>query len=480
MITISGVPNSTRKPGVYGDINTKAAKMGLPTTTDRVLIIATQGDDATVTEATPTQVYSKSEARTLFGAGSPAALMVQAMLECNPYINELWVCPLDPAASTVAAAGTIAFAASGLTAGTLTVYIGRHAVTVGVTDDDTATTVAAAVVAAVNAQTWLPVEASNSTYTVTLTNKVGGTSGNKWVLAADYTGSGLTATVTQPSSGATDPDIQDALDAVVQEWFDIIVSEWSTATPLDALIAHLDLVSGPLEQRPGVGVAGYVGTVSGCTTITSARNSGRLTVGYMRGTRTHPMEIAAGYAGLIVSEEDRARPLNTLELSVGEAPDTLSNRLSRTEIESLLLNGAAPFNADNQGVVRLERSITTYVENEAGDADDTLLDLQTIRVLDYVRYAVATRLRAELARSKVADQARTPNTTDPDKVRSLILGVLYQLQDTLGYVEKVDDHKDRLVVERSELSPNRLNAQIPADIVDGLHVVAFSVDLILA
>lgn len=476
-ITVDTVPAGTRKPGAYLDISTNGAKIGLPSTAVRVMLIGTQLG-GTATAEVPVQVSSYAEARALFGDGTPLTLMVKAILEQNPNLSALYATPLAEAASSVAASGTIAFSVSGLTAGTLYVYIGRHVVRLGVTASDTASTIATALAAAVEANAELPVSGSSSTSTVTLANKVKGTQGNKWVWYVDYTGSGLTATVTQPTSGATDADIQDALDAIKPDQWDLIVAEWNDATSLDALVDHLDLVAGPMELRPGCGVTAFVGSVSSASTLASGRNSGRLTCGYMRGTRTHPMEMAAAYAGLIAAESDVARPLNGLELAVGVIPDTLTNRLTRTEQETLLLNGVAPFEVVGSQV-QLVRSVSTYVTDASSSADDTLLDLQTIRTLDYVRYVCRTRVRSELARVKIADSATGPNTTDPDKIRSLLLGVLHELEAG-GYVENVSAWKDRLVVERDPGNVNRVNAAIPADIVDGLHVFAGSIDLILS
>ncbi|HND34955.1 MAG TPA: phage tail sheath C-terminal domain-containing protein, partial [Myxococcota bacterium] len=142
-------------------------------------------------------------------------------------------------------------------------------------------------------------------------------------------------------------------------------------------------------------------------------------------------------------------------------------------------NGLAPLMVGAAGEVQVVRSVTTYTLDTYGSADDTLLDIQTIRVLDYVRYAVRVKLQQKLGRAKIADLAVTPNTTDPDKIRAMILGVLLQCQNDLGYLERVEEHADRLVVERDGSSPGRVNASIPADIVDGLHVMAATIDLIL-
>lgn len=478
-VSVSSVPSTTRKPGVYLEINTAAAKAGLPSTPVRALVLGVMIAAGTADALELVQVFDKSTAKTYFGAGSPLAIMIEEFLEQNPYISELWVCPQAEEAAGVAAVGTLSMAVASLTAGTLTVWIGRRSVRVGIAATDTADLVAAAVEAALDENTDLPFTAAVVGPLVTVTCKAKGTAGNSWVLRTEYTGTGLTVTLVQPATGATDPVVTGALDLAVPETWDILVSQYNDAANLALIKAHLTLVSGPMEQRPGVAIWGITGTLGTNTTLASGVNSGRMAGFYLRGTRSHPMEIAATVAAAIAGESDLARPLNFVALPRLLPPDLSSNRLTRTEQESCLNNGLAPLMVGAGNEVQIVRTITNYVVNAFDAADDTLLDLQTIRVLDYTRYAVRTKVQLECGRAKLADTAVTANTTDPDKIRSVILGVLMLEQTSLGYLENVEEHKDRLVVERDDNVPTRVNASIPADIVDGLHVFAGSIDLIL-
>lgn len=480
-ISISQVPPGTRTPGAFTNLTTSGAHTGLASQPDKLLLIGTKTASGTATAASPTQVYSVAEARTLFGSGSPPALMVAAALAQNPQISELWVCALSEHGSGVAAAGTLTITSSGLTAGVLTVYIGRFSVQISVAAADTNGTIASNIEAALDDDTSLPFTASVATNVVTLTAVTKGTQGNDWTFASHYTGSGLTVTIVQPVNGATNPTLSTALQAVLSQQYDLIVMEYNDSTSLDALITHLDDVSGAMEQRPGIGICGVAGdsSLSTATTLSSGRNSERLGLVYLRGTRTHPMELGAAVAAAFTAEPDRARPLNRVVIDVAEPPDTLSDRLSRAEQQSALSNGLMPLQVVG-GDVQIVRSVSTYVTDSFGAADDTLLDLQTIRVLDAVRAAVNTAFRATFAQVKIADNAVTPNTTDPAKIRGVVLGVLRRLQDELGYLENVEAHSSRLVVERDGSDPGRVNISIPADIVDGLHVLASDIQLILS
>jgi phage tail sheath gpL-like len=88
-----------------------------------------------------------------------------------------------------------------------------------------------------------------------------------------------------------------------------------------------------------------------------------------------------------------------------------------------------------------------------------------------VRKACRERISLRFPRDKLS--ARTP-----DKVRSELLDVLYKLEE-LEIVENVELWKSQLIVERDLQDPNRLNAKIPADVVNGLHVFAGRIDLYL-
>jgi len=480
-VVISSVPPSTRKPGTYLEINTRGAKAGLPVSADKVVLIGHKRPTGTAVPAVPVQVFSVEEARAAAGMGTPLALMVQALIEQSPYLAEVWLCCLQEAGGGAVAVGSITFTASSLQAGTLTVQIGRHAVQVTVAATDASTAIATAVTQAINEQGWLPFSAAVDGVDLTkvnLTARCKGTHGNAWVLRTEYTATGLSTLIVQPTSGAGDATIATALTAIYPADFDIVVSEWSDATALAALADHTEALMGPMEARPCIALAGVVGALGTVTTLTASINSGAVGCPYMRGSRTHPVEIAAAVAAAFASESDRARPLNGNTLKPVVPPDSLANYLSRTEQESCLANGAMPLEVVN-GKSTIVRTVSTYVTNSLGDADDTLLDLQTLRVLFYVQYALRVKFREALQGAKLADDAKTPNTTDPAKMRALAIGWCLQMETELGYLENVEANKDRFVFERDASVSGRVNARIPADIVDGLHVFAAAIDLIL-
>ncbi|HEY4721419.1 MAG TPA: phage tail sheath C-terminal domain-containing protein, partial [Anaerolineae bacterium] len=149
----------------------------------------------------------------------------------------------------------------------------------------------------------------------------------------------------------------------------------------------------------------------------------------------------------------------------------LADRLSRIEQENALNNGVTPLEVGPGEKVQIVRAITTYTLDAQSIPDISLLDLTTIRTLDYVRKACRERISLRFPREKLSER------TAP-KVRDQLLDVLYKLEE-LEIVEQVDANKDGLIVERDSQDPNRLNAKIPTDVVNGLHVFAGRIDLLL-
>ncbi|EOV9277063.1 phage tail sheath C-terminal domain-containing protein, partial [Salmonella enterica] len=225
-----------------------------------------------------------------------------------------------------------------------------------------------------------------------------------------------------------------------------------------------------MEQRGAVGVAGWPGSLATGTTLAGHSNDGRTTIGWYPGSVCLPGILAATYAAVIASEEDPARPLNTLPLA-GLDITALSDRAGRTEQENALHNGLTPFEVGTGDTVQIVRAVTTYTKNAAGVDDPALLDLTTIRTLDYTRKACRQRIALRFPREKLRDRTR-------GKVRSELLDVLLKLDD-LDILENVEANKDKLRVERNGQDVSRMDAAIPADVVNGLHVFAGRIDLYL-
>ena len=428
-ITFNDIPASIRKPGKYFEFNTTNAVRTLAANSQKMLIIAQKAEDSDA-PLVPVQIYDDATAGALFGYGSQAQLMVQAAIRAYQYLD-LSVLPVPPDEAGVAASGKLELTGTATGAGVVSLTIADTSVAVAAASQDTAQNVLDELAAALNAEQSLPVSATVVTPEdpdgegeqvapppyLTLTAKNKGSTGNKITLSASCTAPGLTATVTKMSGGQKDPDITEALAAVFGADYTLYCLPWAVQEQLTALREHLDKVSGPLEQRRATAWLGSTDTLSLCTTLAGQLNSGRISLACLPGSPSLP---------------------ETLEVGPGE-------------------------------VVQIVRAISTYTRNAAGATDISLLDMTTIRTLDYVARTVKERIDLRFPREKLS-------TRTPPKVRSEVLDVLRQLEQ-LEIVEEVEANAAGVICERDLQDPNRLDCRIPSDVVNGLHVFAGVIDL---
>ncbi|QOD85279.1 phage tail sheath subtilisin-like domain-containing protein [Chromobacterium haemolyticum] len=467
-ISFDSIPASIRKPGKYFEFNTKLAVRTLPGNPQRVLVLGQKLAAGTQAAMVPADVFSDEQAAQLFGRGSQLHLMARAAITAYPYLQLTAVAIADPAG--VAASGTVTLTGTATGSGVLKLWVGATRVDVAVNSGDTAAAVATALGAALAARPDLPATGAVASGVVTVTCVHKGTIGNDLKLVASATAPGLSVAVVTLAGGTLDPDYTATLAAMAGGGHNIIVAPLSSQAQLTVIRSHLDFVSGPMEQRGAIGVFGWPGSLASGTTLAGQINSGRITGAWHRGALRLPCEIAAAYAAVLASEEDPARPLNTLELA-GIDVTGIDQRPTRTEQENALYNGMTPLEIGPGDRVQIVRAISTYTKDAQGVDDVALLDITTIRTLDYVRKACRERISLRFPREKLSERT-------PDKVRSELFDVLLKLEE-LEIVEAVEANKDGLIVERDSQDVNRLDAKIPVDVVNGLHVFAGRIDLLL-
>lgn len=476
-IVFDNIPSSIRKPGEYSEFNTSLAVRSLPINAPKLLIVAQKLAAGSGVANTPIKILSEEDAILYGGTGSHVHLCVRAALKANPNV-EIYICPVDDGAGTQAS-GTITVSGVCDATGYFDIWIGNELVQVTVEDGDAVNDIAAAIDAAINDKEHnMPVTASVATNVVTLTARNDGTLGNNIPVSYKNNNVGTTTlAIVQPATGTVDPDLTTALTNILPGDYDIIFIANNDSTNLGLVKTHLQSRSAPTEDRPAIGVFGYTGVQATLETLCGTTlNYERLTAGYLKYSKTtengHSLdyEVGAAYAAVIASEEDPARPLNTLVLT-GIAPPALAQRLSRTQQESCLQNGVTPLEVQAGEEVGIVRAITTYTTNASSIPDVSMLDLTTIRTLDYVKLSIETRQALRFPRDKLS-------TRTPEKVRSQILDVLFQLEE-LEIVENVEANKDGVICERDSVDANRVNCKIPTDVVNGLHVLANRIDLIL-
>lgn len=466
-IDFDTIPGSIRVPGQYIEFNTRNAVQGLPQNPQKVLMVAPMLTAGIQPALEPVQLFSDAEAADLFGQGSLAHLMVRQAFANNPYLD-LTVIGIADHSAGVQATATVTLSGTATALGVVEITIGGKQVSTAVNTGETAATVAGRLKTAITAAD-VTVTASGSGAAVTLTAKHKGEIGNESGLTVSTGNTGLTYQANVFTGGAKNADIATALSKVAGKHYHIICSPFSDDANAKALSNHITNVSNAIEQRGCIGVLGMSAALSTATTVTGKINDGRITCAWYKGAVEPNGIIAAGYAAVLAFEEDPAKPLNTLEIKgLAVTPDAQWPLFA--ECNNALYNGLTPLTVVNNRV-QIMRAVSTYTKSANNTDDPALLDITTIRTLDYVRRSVKERIALRFPRDKLSDRLLP-------KVKSEILDVLIKL-DQAEIIENAEANKGKLVVARAQNDPNRVNAIIPADVVNGLHVFAGRIDLIL-
>jgi phage tail sheath gpL-like len=469
-ISFDTIPSSIRKPGAYVEFNTRLAVRTLPTNKQRLLMLGQKLAAGTAAAGAPVKVYSDVEAGALFGRGSMLHCMVAAAINANQSVD-ITAVPFDDPATAVASTAYVDFAGTNAQGGSITLTVAGRSVEISLTNANPVQ-VANAFVDLITARPDWPVTAS-ATLTaggavLLLVAKNKGTAGNDLSLDISVKTTGITAIKSAFAGGAVELDITGALSALYPASEEILVVPW--VSQMGWIKTHVDQRSGSTEQRGAISVYGMRTTLATATSQALTANHGRSTIALLPASATPGYELAAMYAATIASEEDPARPLNGLPL-IGAVAPNLASRLTRTEQEACLANGVTPLVVGPGEQVQIVRAVTTYTTNAAGTSDISLLDLTTIRTLDYCRKAWRDRIALRFPREKKTAEVKR-------QVRSELLDVAYKLEE-LGIIENVEANKAGFIVEDDSQDPNRLNVRLPTDVVNGLHVFAARIDLLL-
>jgi len=476
-IAFSQIPAALRIPGTFVEFDASLA--GLASASFKRLIIGQRLAAGNVAEGVPTRITPGQIAEDAFGRGSMLAGMCQHAMDIDPW-TETWAIALDDNAAGVVATGTVALTGPATLAGTLNLYVGGQRVQVGVGKGDTATQIGDALVAAIAADTTLPVTAANTAGTVTITAKHKGECGNDIDLQLNYyeekTPSGVTATITSMAGGSGNPDLAVAIAAMGSEWYRWLAMPYTDTANLVKLEADLDDRYSAMKQIGGRAFSAYKASHAASLAFGAARNSAHVSVLGIQDSPTQPCMIAAIYCATASKSlaTDPARPLQTLVLKGMLAP-SLTARWADTERNLALFDGISTFTVDDAGLCRIEAAITQYQKNAAGVDDIAYLYVNTPETLELHRYNVRAEIGLRYPRHKLAmdSQPLIPGQAlaRPKDIKQTMRAV-YQREVDAGLMEDFEGYAATLAVEIDPANPNRVNVVDQPNLVNQLRTFA--------
>lgn len=481
-VAFNSIPGNLRVPLFYAEINSGGAPYQ---SNARLLLIGQMLAAGSATAGEP--VLTQDNGAGLFGAGSMLAEMCR-IARLNAPFREIWALPLEDDGAGTAAVGKITVAGTPVSvAGTLTIYVAgvRLRIRVATTDDDDA--VAAALVAAINAEASLPVTAAVNGVNANecdITARHKGALGNDIRIDTDLIGDESTLaadllTITAMATGAGDPDFTSALTSLGDEEYDWIAAPYADATNLGAIGLFLDGETGrwgPLEQLYGHYIAFKAGALGALSTLGLSRNDEHVSILGAYNSPSPPWSWAAAVGGRacdhLQDAPELSRPLHSLELHGIVAPK-IADRFDIADRNTALFDGISTYHVRRDGTVAIDRLITTYQTNAWSSADATWLDVNTMAQTMYMLRFLKAKITSTYGRVALADEnpfGLQGVATPSDIEETIIHG--YQELVADGVLENTDLFAQELIVERDNTDANRVNVYLPYDVVNQLRIFA--------
>ena len=486
MSSLGNIPADIRVPLVYIDIDNSQALDSAPAQSRKIIVIGQQSATGTAAALTQNRITSDGTADQLYGKGSMLAGMLKTLRKANSY-TEVWAMGLADIAAGAAAKSDLTISGPATAAGTLALLVNGISVQVGVSADDTADTIATAIITAVNKLPDTQVTAAlkaDSTTIVTLTANWKGVTGNAMDVRLNYytgeqTPAGVAVAMTAFTGGTGTPDIAAVVAALGDDWYTDIVFPYNDTQSLNAIRDELLERWGPLQMIEAQLWTAFRGTHAESGTFGETRNDWLISC---LGTNIAPQPHwlwAASYGGIAAYylANDPARPLQTLVLP-GILPPAKDVRWDMPERNLLLHDGIATHNVDAGGNVCIEREITMYRVNQYGDADTSYLNVQSPATLGRIRYVIKNRFsnrypRHKLAGDDVLDLLDPGQPVMTPKIgRAELLDIALTELIPAGLVEDFDDYKDTLEVYLDGADKDRLNFICHPNLVNQLRVLA--------
>ena len=479
-IPFTQIPDVLLVPGQYNEIDNSLA--GSTGDIKKALIIAYKSAAGTAPAGTPTRVLSDFKAASLFGYGSPAAILAKTFLALNR-IEECWVLPVDApqAAAPWQKTYTVAVTTAQKGAAAITVN-GQNIDAAAISANAAPEEIAAAIAARINSELWLPIEAEtgeNGEFTVK--SVVAGTGGNFNTVDIKSEAAGVTITAEAIIPGTQTANIKSLFPGLGSVRYNYIVSDFSDPENIAALGAELTSRFGAMRQIGGrafIALSGEIGSVSEPESVlgqAEAVNNPHIVLVPRLTSPQLPGEWAARWCAIacrILADDPAA---NTYDLTVTGLTSNVEVDADTRQI--LLMAGIATYRLDTTGNVLIERLVTSYTENTDGGRDTSYLDIQVSETVDAVRTYINAEAKKRYKTWKLASTEENFGSGAKVMTAGIFRSFLCELYQAIFIKEKrwcqdFDGYKSSLIVEIKKGSKTWLEYSHQPNLIGQFYIAA--------
>lgn len=488
MVQFSRIPSTLRIPGFFYEVDpSKASQIDDP---GKMVVIAQK---LVAGSAVAGQVYpvpNPEQARALFGVGSQIVGIIDAIRRADPF-GLLYAVGLADAGGALPASMTITVTVAATAAGQVPLWIAGVSVPVVLTGAETINQTAAAIAAAITAQSDLPVTAAAVNAVVTVTARNAGTLGNDIDVRLGWLGASggealpptFAATLNNPTltAGATDPVVTAAFAALGDTTYDFVVMPYTDAANLNAADAAMGDQGGRWSYNRMVWGHVYTskrGSVATQQALGAGRNGPHVTIlpVWQSPTPSWDWLGAAIGAAAVVLRNDPARPVQEIEIPGVQVPPLGSTgRFTMAERNTLLWSGISSIVIGPDNVARIDRLISTYQINALGQYDDAWLAVEKNYTLMRVMRRLQQAWRAAFPRAKLAPNGTRAGAdagvVTPNIGKAMVVGEMRRMEE-VGLLSNVDGMIPYLHLEINDQNPDRMDMVFPPPLIGQLRMTA--------
>lgn len=449
----------------------------------RVMIVG-QGTTAQTYSTSKRTFTRANEIGAVYGYGSPVHLAAKQLLPVNGDgvgTIPVTVYPLDDAVGSLASSGSITPVNAATVPGSYRVSVnGILSEAFTIAPAESVAAIATKMVTAINAVIDMPLIATDGTGVVDLDSKWAGSSANDIKVSMVGPSVGATFTVVQPTGGATNPDVNTALNQVGGIWETLVVNclNISDTVSLDTYNAFGEGRWGALTRKPVIVFTGNnIASPTTATTVSAARTTDRVNAQIVApGSASLPLQIAARAVARIarVANNNPAKDYPRQALS-GIVPGSDVDQWDYTERDFAVKRGSGTTEIIG-GVVNTDNTVMFYFPTN--DPTPAYRKAVTIVKLQQIIFNLDLIFNSDTwaGAPLIPDGQATTNTAakQPKDAKAAVAAMLDKL-GTEAIISDPEAAKRTIQANISSTNPDRLDIAFIVQISGNTDVI--SIDL---
>lgn len=450
----------------------------------RVAVVG-QGNSAATYDTTKIQLNSALEVANRFGFGSPLHLAALQLLPANgDGVGSIPVTfyPLAEDGAATAAAGNVTPTGTATAAGEFELIVSGQSIPFTVAVGDDAAAVAGKITTAINGALNAPITATTNVAVTDVTAKWAGASGNDitmFIIGPNDTG--VTFAITEPTGGATNPDVQPALDQIGDVWETLLVNclEPADTTALAAYETFGVGRWGALTHKPLVVVTGSFETDVNTAITTPEANKAYFSNAFIIAPdcANLPLEIAAAAVCrmALLADVNPAHDYGGQSLPYLYA-GTDANQWDYADRDQAVKGGVSTTQVKD-GVVTMSDTVTFY--HPTGDINPAYRYVVDIVKLQNVIFNISLEFNsAEWDGAPLIDDNQ-PTTNRSAKKPKMAVAAAAAIVEELGLLAILTDvrtTKQLIEAGINQTNAKRLDLKIPVKLSGNTNIKSIDLD----